>query len=345
MQKITCTKCNKTSKKEEPFSELILHFPQSHHESDHHACTLNDLISHHNAPAEINDYQCRICNMPTTATKEGFISQYPKIMCIVLSRWKSNETKINLAVHYPLPGLFGSVHHKANRGKSGHYIAICEHRDSNDWFSYDDEDVRREQFVNKKNGKVLTKFMKSAAILFYVDYTAVPVRSNNLHEHNENDEHQEDIDADADSSSSSSTVSLSSSKRGQNKSTNETAQVASINMQTQNDSSNNPAPPKSRWCDWAMDSFSHTGLDTPHQKRCIIDGLPMMTCTHIGCSTMVHPPCYVDLHRTHCYPQPPLGLHVCRQHSDSYQRWVRFKAGDILRSENGCIPGSAEAEG
>ncbi len=51
MQKITCTRCNKTSKKEEPFSELMLQFPQSHHESDH-TCTLNDLISHHNAPAE-----------------------------------------------------------------------------------------------------------------------------------------------------------------------------------------------------------------------------------------------------------------------------------------------------
>jgi hypothetical protein len=70
--------------------------------------------------------------------------------------------------------------------------------------------------------------MKSAAILFYVNYTAVPVHSNNLREHNKNDETQEEVDADADSSSSSSTVSSSSSKQGQNKSTNETAQVASI---------------------------------------------------------------------------------------------------------------------
>ncbi len=127
MQKITCTRCNKTSQKEEPFSKLILHFPQPYHESDHHACTLSDLISHHNATAEINDYQCSICNMPTIARQERSISQYPKIMCIVLSRWKSNETKINLVVQYPLCGLFGSVQHKANRGKSGHYIAICEH--------------------------------------------------------------------------------------------------------------------------------------------------------------------------------------------------------------------------
>jgi hypothetical protein len=87
--------------------------------------------------------------------------------------------------------------------------------------------------------------MKSAAIPFYINYTAVPVHSNNLCEHNENDETQEDIDTDADSSSIPSTVSLSSSKQGQNKSIDETAQVASIYMHTQNDSSNNPASPKS----------------------------------------------------------------------------------------------------
>ncbi len=84
MQKITCTRCKKTSQNEEPFIELILHFPQSHHESDHHAFTLNDLINHHNVTAEINNYQCSICNMPTIARQERFISQYPKIMCIVL---------------------------------------------------------------------------------------------------------------------------------------------------------------------------------------------------------------------------------------------------------------------
>jgi hypothetical protein len=236
-----------------------------------------------------------------------------------------------LAIQYPLHGLFGSVQHKLNRNKSGHYIAICEHRDSNNWFSYDDDIVTCAQFVSKNSQKVLTKFMKSAAILFY--------------EHNENDETQEDIAADADSSSSSSTVSSSSSKQGQNKSTNQTAQAASIVMQTENDSSNDLAPPKSQWCDWAMDSFSHRGLGTPHQERCIVDGLPMMTCNHIGCSKMVHPACHVDWLRRHGYPHPPCDMHVCLQHSNSYQRWVRFKAGKIPSSENECIPGSAAAEG
>jgi hypothetical protein len=190
--------------------------------------------------------------------------------------------------------------------------------------------------VNKKNGKVLTKFMKSAAILFYVNYTAVPLRSNN-----ENDETQEDVDADADSSSSSSTVSSSPSKRGQNKSTDETAQVASIYMYTQNDFSKDFASEKMQYCDWAMASFSMTGFDTPHQERCVGTGMKMNTCTIEGCSTNMHPFCHIDWLREHCYYPPPRGKHVCRQHSKCYQRWVLFKAGKILRSKNGCIPGSA----
>ena len=100
---------------------------------------------------------------------------------------------------------------------------------------------------------------------------------------------------------------------------------------------------ESRWCDWAMDSFSMTGFDTPHQERCVGFGMTMKTCTIEGCSTMVHPRCHDDWLDAHCYLRPPRDKHVCRQHSNSYQLWVRFKAGEIQRSENGCIPGSAAA--
>ncbi len=242
--KIKCIRCNTIFTTNESFSELMLKFPQSHHEGDH-ACTLEELISHHNAPEDIQQYWCANCNMPTCATKHSIISQCPKVLCIVLSRKKSNDTIIKLAVQYPLRGLFVTVHHKVNRGKSGHYIAICEHRDSNSWFSFNDHDVHCVKFANQRNGNVLTDYMKSAAILFSVNYTAVPVHSNNLREHNGNNETQSLVDADNDVSSSSSTFSSSSSKQRQNKSTNETAQTVSICMQTQNDSSNDPAPPKS----------------------------------------------------------------------------------------------------
>ena len=232
MQKITCTRCNTiTSETKEAFSELVLQLPPSHQEGVHQTCTLEELIHLLNKTAELEDYQCTICKTRTTARSARRISQYPKIMCIVLSRWGQNDTRNDLAVTYPLQGLFGSVHHNMNRGKSGHYTAICKSPDPDNWILYDDDTVRREQFVTKgKNGKVLRKFMKSASILFYNDFTADPVRSNNLHEHNENDETQEDVEAHA--------------KQGENKSTNETAQAVSIAIQTQNDSSNDPKPPK-----------------------------------------------------------------------------------------------------
>ena len=153
----------------------MLKFPQSHHESDQ-ACTLQELISHHNVPEDIHDYRCNDCNMPTCARPHSIISQYPKVLCIVLSHKKSNDTIIKLAVQYPLRGVFGTIHHKVNRGKSDHYIAVCEHQDSNKWFSYDDGHVCCVRFVNKKNGNVLPDFLKSAAILVYVNYTAVALQ-------------------------------------------------------------------------------------------------------------------------------------------------------------------------
>ena len=175
----------------------------------------------------------------------------------------------------------------------------------------------------QENGKVLTTFMKSASILFYVNYTADPVRSNNLHEHNENDETQEDVEADA--------------KQGQNKSTNETAHAASIAIQTQNNFSNKVASENLRFCDWAMDSSSVTGSDTPHQERCVGTMMPMKTCTIEGCSTNVHPLCHNDWLISHCYARPTRGKHVCREHSKCYQKWVLYRAGKIARSDNGCI--------
>ncbi len=104
------------------------------------------------------------------------------------------------------------MHHKVNRGKSGHYIAVCQHQDSNGWFTYDDEHVYHKRFLNKKNGNVLTQFLKSAAILFYVNYTAVPVHSNNLRTHNGNIETQSLVDIGDEVSLSSSTVSSPSSE-------------------------------------------------------------------------------------------------------------------------------------
>jgi ubiquitin C-terminal hydrolase len=135
----------------------MLKFPQSHHKSDQ-ACTLEELISHHNGPEDIHEYWCNSCNMLTFARRHSIISQYPEVLCIVLDCKKTNDTIMKLVVKYHLHGLqpsqcvqehqdnvglqydlIGTVHHTVNRGKSGHYIAVCQHQDSNGWFTYDDE--------------------------------------------------------------------------------------------------------------------------------------------------------------------------------------------------------------
>jgi hypothetical protein len=120
-------------------------------------------------------------------------------------------------------------------------------------------------------------------------------------------------------------------------------------MHTQNDFSKDLASEKLWYCDWAMDSFSMTGFDTPHQEQCVGTRMKTKTCTIEGCSTNVHPPyCHINWLHSHCYYPPTPGKHVCRQHSKCYQRWVLYRAGKIPRSENGCIrseygciPGSA----
>ncbi len=69
---------------------------------------------------------------------------------------------------------------------------------------------------------------------------------------------------------------------------------------------------ESRWCDWAMDSFSMTmtGFDTQHQERCVGTRMTMKTCTIEGCSMNVHPFCHIDWLHEHCYYPPPPGKHV-----------------------------------
>ena len=96
-QKVRCARCNKITTTEEPFSKLMLKFPQSHHASDQ-ACTLGELISHLNAPEDIHEYQSNSCDMLTFARQHNIISQYAKVLCIVLGRKKTNDTIMKLAV-------------------------------------------------------------------------------------------------------------------------------------------------------------------------------------------------------------------------------------------------------
>jgi hypothetical protein len=100
---------------------------------------------------------------------------------------------------------------------------------------------------------------------------------------------------------------------------------------------------RSYWCDWAMETMTHIGMHNPHQECCQMSSIRHVNCQHEGCMAHVHQLCQHDWLQQHCYAVPTNLPIFCRNHTDSYTRWVRFTAGDIPQSQNGCIPGSVAA--
>ena len=93
-QYVTCTQCNNTTTIPIRFSKLMSNFLEEHHTRDRD-CTLKDIIHHQYWPNKINDYQCDACTRLTFAVQHTVISQFPKILCIVLGQKKPDGTIIN----------------------------------------------------------------------------------------------------------------------------------------------------------------------------------------------------------------------------------------------------------
>ncbi len=153
-QTITCSICTCVTTREEPFSKLLVQFPDSHHEATptKQKCTLNSLIQHHFKPEDLPNYECLTCNRRTLATQCIWISYYPVILCIVLGCKMNDETRITFAVDYPVSDLnlctfFGShegtvdskynliatVNHKASKKNDGRYTAVNKSPTSRSW--------------------------------------------------------------------------------------------------------------------------------------------------------------------------------------------------------------------
>ena len=104
-QNVTCTICSSVTTRVEPFSKLLLQFPESHHEATptNWKCTLNSLIGHyHIRQANLPNYDCNYCGKRTLATRRVQISWYPVILCIVLGCKKNDDNRATLAVGYPV---------------------------------------------------------------------------------------------------------------------------------------------------------------------------------------------------------------------------------------------------
>ncbi len=134
-QTVTCSICTCLTTREEPFSKLLMEFPDSHHEATptNQKCTLNSLIQHHFEPEDLPDYECLTCGRRTLATRHVGISCYPVILCIVLGRKMNDENRIILAVNYPdidlnLCTFFGS--HEGTGDLKYNFIATVNHKPS-----------------------------------------------------------------------------------------------------------------------------------------------------------------------------------------------------------------------
>ena len=52
----------------------------------------------------------------------------------------------------------------------------------------------------------------------------------------------------------------------------------------------------------------------------------------------IHKKCYCEWLTKHCYDFPDNLPISCHNHDENYLRWVRFRAREIHRSENGTMP-------
>jgi ubiquitin C-terminal hydrolase len=155
MQAVTCSICTCVTTREEPFSKLLVQFPDSHHEAapTNQKCTLNSLIQHHFEPEDLLNYECLTCSRRTLGTRHIQISHYPVILCIVLGRKMNDETRITSTVNYPVINLnlctfFGShegtvdskynliatINHKQSKKNDGHYTAVNKSPTLRSWY-------------------------------------------------------------------------------------------------------------------------------------------------------------------------------------------------------------------
>lgn len=203
-----CHVCKTLRTLEQPFTELILYFEDKHHHTNKkksNACTLDELLDTYNSREDIvDDYACSICNRRTRATVRNRVRQYPRVLCIAISRGAYSENKTGLVqtlLNFPIDtfkpkkyslfqddaddianfpdggvddntayDLIAEINRYPNRTDGGHFTAICKQHCSGVWYSYDDQDVKTSKFSKSVKGvpTVRTDFQRHVALLFYI---------------------------------------------------------------------------------------------------------------------------------------------------------------------------------
>ena len=181
---VTCDKCHSTATNEEEYSSISLDFKkqirrkkkQITSETKDTKTTIpsvHECLKAYTAPEQLNqeDYRCRSCDAPRSASKRVKIRKLPAILCVHVKRFGMKVTKDSIVVpekydgriDFPTvldmepytadkPSKNGTVAvgrfmydlecvvvHQGDHAHSGHYFAFC--REGGRWFRYDDEIV------------------------------------------------------------------------------------------------------------------------------------------------------------------------------------------------------------
>ncbi len=124
---------------------------------------------------------------------------YTILLCIVLGCKTNDDTRITLAVNYPVNNLnqctffrsheetvnskynlIATLNHKPNEKNDSHYTAVNTSPTLRSWYKYDNNIINLAKFMKRNTNSVLMNFQKTASILLYVDVKYVSVCHNNL---------------------------------------------------------------------------------------------------------------------------------------------------------------------
>jgi hypothetical protein len=186
-------KCGNTIITEDLFATLFLEFGKKFHNTDlgkrENHCALSDMMSHYQGYIG-EDWPCTNCNeSEENAIRNCLITQYPKILYIVVKRASFDgalvETKVNFPVEdfYPYKSsgqinnsncdvrydLVASIYRDSKTHDNGHFYAVCKDDSSGVWHEYDDDQVSLSYFQgNTKRPTIKAEYQRNVDLLVYV---------------------------------------------------------------------------------------------------------------------------------------------------------------------------------
>ncbi|NXS55828.1 UBP50 hydrolase, partial [Brachypteracias leptosomus] len=155
---VTCLECKTTINRPESFTVLSLPIPSKS------KCSLQDCLKcffQQDTLTWNDQIHCSQCGTKQDATVKATITQAPQVIIFHLKRFECQgkcRRKLSTPIHYPLSGLDLSpyssslpcedaqyslcalVNHSGFL-EDGHYTAFCKHSATENWYSFDDEQI------------------------------------------------------------------------------------------------------------------------------------------------------------------------------------------------------------